>query len=41
MSNTGNGGYETLMKETSRLVGQLHYDYWKYKIDKCSNIDQY
>lgn len=41
MSQTGNSDYTTLMKQTSSLVGTFHEEYWKYKMDRCSNINQY
>ena len=41
MSNMGNSSYNYLFNETSKLVGHLHNDYWKYKVDICSNIKLY
>ena len=41
MSNLGKGGYNYLFNETSRLVGELHDNYWKYKVALCSNIKMY
>jgi len=41
MSNAGKSSYNHLFTETSKLVGQLHEDYWKYKFELCSNIKLY
>lgn len=41
MSNTGGSDYNYLFKSTSKSIGKLHEEYWKYKVDKCSNILQY
>ena len=41
MSNAGEGNYSYLFNQTSKLVGNLHDNYWKYKIDLCSNIKLY
>lgn len=43
MSNAGNdySSYTYLFNESSKLVGELHSNYWKYKINKCNEIKQY
>lgn len=41
MSQTGNSDYTTLIKKTSNLVGTFHEEYWKYKMNRCNNINQY
>lgn len=41
ISNTGESNYSYLFNKTSKLVGQLHEEYWKYKVELCSNIKQY
>lgn len=41
MSNTGESNYTYLFKKTSKLVGQLHEEYWKYKNEECSKSKQY
>lgn len=41
MSNTGESDYTYLFSTTSKLVGNLHEEYWKYKIETCNNIKQY
>lgn len=41
MSNTGDSSYSYLFSETSKRVGNLHFDYWKYKVSLCSNIKLY
>ena len=41
MSNLGEGSYKYLFNETSKLVGELHEEYWKYKEQLCSNIKLY
>ena len=41
MSNAGEGSYKHLFSETSKLVGSLHEEYWKYKEQLCSNIKLY
>lgn len=42
-SNTGNnyGDYRYLFDTTSKLVGNLHTEYWKQKMNNCNNIEQY
>lgn len=40
LSNKGEGDYNTLFKETNKLVGELHDEYWKYKENVCGNIKQ-
>lgn len=42
-SNTGNnyGDYRYLFDTTSKLVGNLHMEYWKQKMNNCNNIEQY
>lgn len=41
MSNTGGNDYNYLFKNTSEIVGKLHEEYWKYKVESCNNISQY
>ena len=41
LSTTGNSDYNYLFKTTSKLVGDLHTNYWKYKLDECSKIKVY
>lgn len=41
MSNLGEANYNYLFSETSKIVGNMHYEYWKYKMNKCNNISQY
>lgn len=41
MSNLGESNYLSLFNETSKMVGLLHEEYWKYKIELCSNINLY
>lgn len=41
MSNTGESNYSYLFKNASKLVGNLHEEYWKYKVGVCGNISQY
>ncbi len=38
LTNLGNGNYFYIMNETSKLVGNLHEEYWKIKYDKCLKI---
>lgn len=38
LSNTGNSDYQYLFQTTSKLVGQLHEEYWKYKEEKCNQL---
>lgn len=42
-SNAGNNysDYTYLFNTTSTLVGDLHTEYWKQKIETCNNIKQY
>jgi len=40
-STTGYSDYNYLFKNTSRLVGELHTSYWKYKLEECNKIKQY
>lgn len=41
MSNTGESDYQYLFQTTSKLVGQMHEEYWKYKVQKCTSINLY
>ena len=41
MSNMGEGGYMPLFKKTSEMIGLLHEEYWKLKVEMCSNIKLY
>lgn len=41
MSNAGESNYSKLFQDTSKLVGELHEAYWKYKEVTCQNIKQY
>lgn len=41
MSNTGESNYQYLFQTTSKLVGQMHEEYWKYKVQKCGSINLY
>ena len=41
MSNTGESNYPYLFNNTSKLVGNLHNEYWKQKEKKCSSIKLY
>ncbi|MBQ8681400.1 MAG: serine hydrolase [Bacilli bacterium] len=41
MSNLGETEYNYLFQQTSNLIGNLHYEYWKYKTETCNNISQY
>ena len=41
MSNTGEANYPYLFNNTSKLVGALHEEYWKYKVETCKTIPQY
>lgn len=41
MSNMGESSYSYLFNRTSKLVGSMHLEYWKYKVDMCSNIKLY
>ena len=40
-SNLGESSYNYLFSESSKLVGNLHEEYWKYKEELCSNIKMY
>lgn len=40
-SNMGEGGYMPLFNQTSKKVGLLHDEYWKYKAKVCGNIALY
>lgn len=42
-SNTGNNysDYRYLFDTTSKLVGNLHTEYWMQKMSNCSSIEQY
>lgn len=42
-SNTGDnyGDYKYLFDKTSKLVGNLHTEYWKQKMNDCNRIEQY
>ena len=40
-SNLGESSYNYLFSESSKLIGNLHHDYWKYKEELCSNIKLY
>lgn len=41
MSKTETSDYNNLFQKTSALVGNFHDEYWKYKMSKCNNINQY
>lgn len=41
MSNMGEGSYIYHFDKTSKLVGKLHEEYWKYKANICGNIKLY
>lgn len=41
MSNTEESNYTYLFNNTSKLAGNLHEAYWKYKQEECSKIKQY
>lgn len=42
LSNLGDTGhYMGYFDKVNDLADKLHTEYWKYKIDKCSNINQY
>lgn len=41
LTNMGNSNYMQFFNETSKKIGKLHEEYWKYKLDKCSNIKLY
>ena len=41
MSNTGENNYNHLFKTASILAGNLHEEYWKYKVELCKDIKQY
>lgn len=41
MSNTGESDYPYLFQNTSKLAGELHELYWKYKEHECNQIKQY
>lgn len=41
LSNTGESDYHYLFQTTSNLVGNLHDEYWRYKMEECSKITQY
>ena len=41
MSKTGESDYNYLFQATSKLVGQIHEEYWQYKEDVCNQIKQY
>ena len=38
LSNTGLSGYNYLFNQSSKLVGQLHEEYWNLKVDMCQSI---
>ena len=38
LSNTGNSDYTYLFNLTSKVVGELHEEYWKLKYNKCEEI---
>lgn len=41
LTNMGDSSYMRFFNETSKKIGKLHEEYWKYKSDKCSNIKLY
>lgn len=41
MTNLGDSNYKQFFSDTSKKVGRLHEEYWKYKVDTCSNIKLY
>ena len=41
MSKTGESNYNYLFQTTSKLVGQIHDEYWQYKEETCNKIKQY
>lgn len=41
MSKLGEGNYSCLFNNTSKLVGKLHEEYWKYKSNVCGKINLY
>lgn len=41
MSKTGESDYNYLFKTTSKLVGEIHDEYWKFKMEECNKISQY
>ena len=41
MSNLGEASYISHFNKTSKLVGDIHYNYWKYKESVCENINLY
>lgn len=41
MTNMGDSNYKQFFSDTSKKVGKLHEEYWKYKVDICSNIKLY
>jgi len=41
LSNTGTSNYSSYFKKVNELAYELHTEYWKYKTNICSNINQY
>ena len=42
LSNLGDtGNYNGYFNKVNDLAYKLHTEYWKYKMDECSDIDQY
>lgn len=41
LSNMGESSYSYLFNETNKLVGNMHYEYWKYKASLCSDVKLY
>lgn len=41
LSNLGESSYEYLFNTTSNIIGNMHEEYWKYKVEICSNIKLY
>ena len=41
MSNMGDSSYNYLFNETSKRIGKLHEEYWRYKVNLCSGIKLY
>lgn len=41
LSKLGESSYSYLFSETSKRIGKLHEDYWKYKVELCSDIKLY
>lgn len=41
LTNMGDSNYKQFFSETSKRIGKLHEEYWKYKVDICSNIKMY